>query len=131
MKVLVNLWKEKGIEKMWLIYKHMREIKVVEVRGIPGNNMYAVGCHNKYYTRNPEEFMKLQHGKVLCQRKEDIPKAIEMVKGSSNYKPQKNIYLTNEEIELLEQCLSKYFYDIDGTPDMVISCAEKLREAKK
>jgi hypothetical protein len=38
---------------------------------------------------------------------------------------------TYEELELLERCLSKYFYEIKGTPEIVISCYEKIQKQKK
>ena len=42
----------------------------------------------------------------------------------------KQIKFTPEELELLEQCLSKYLYSVGGMPDVAISCAEKLIKLK-
>ena len=38
---------------------------------------------------------------------------------------------TNEEIELLGQCLSRHFYMISGVPQTVLSCMEKLNKLKQ
>jgi hypothetical protein len=38
---------------------------------------------------------------------------------------------TYEELELLERCLSKYFYEIEGTPEIVISCYNKIQMKKE
>lgn len=38
---------------------------------------------------------------------------------------------TYEELELLERCLSKYFYDVEGTPEIVVSCYNKIQKKKK
>lgn len=42
-----------------------------------------------------------------------------------------NISFTLEELELLEKCLSKYFFDIGGIPKVVISCEEKIIKLKE
>ena len=42
-----------------------------------------------------------------------------------------NISFTLEELELLEKCLSKYFFDIGGIPEVVISCEEKIIKLKE
>lgn len=38
---------------------------------------------------------------------------------------------TLEELELLDQCLSKHFYSINGMPDIVVSCAVKIQKLKE
>ena len=38
---------------------------------------------------------------------------------------------TLEELELLDQCLSKHFYSISGMPNTVVSCAEKIQKLKE
>lgn len=40
------------------------------------------------------------------------------------------VKFTLEELELLEQCLSKFLYSVGGMPDVAISCAEKLIKLK-
>lgn len=42
-----------------------------------------------------------------------------------------NENFTLEELELLEKCLSKYFFDIGGIPEVVISCEEKIIKSKE
>ena len=42
-----------------------------------------------------------------------------------------NISFTLEELELLEKCLSKYFFDIGGIPEVVISCEKKIIKLKE
>jgi len=38
------------------------------------------------------------------------------------------IDFTQEEIELLLQCLSAHFFQIGGMPETVVSCVEKLQD---
>lgn len=38
---------------------------------------------------------------------------------------------TWEELELLDLCLSKYFYDINGVPNIVITTYEKIQKLKE
>ena len=41
------------------------------------------------------------------------------------------IKFTNEELDYLEQCLSKHFYSIGGMPEIIISCYEKIQKLKE
>ena len=41
------------------------------------------------------------------------------------------IRFTNEELDYLEQCLSKHFYSIGGMPEIIISCYEKIQKLKE
>ena len=49
--------------------------------------------------------------------------------GSYERREEMTINFTYEEAELLSQCLSAYFYNIEGTPETVVSCAKKLQKA--
>jgi hypothetical protein len=37
---------------------------------------------------------------------------------------------TYEELDFLERCLSKYFFDIHGTPEIVVNCYNKMQKQK-
>ena len=50
---------------------------------------------------------------------------------SSIYPKSDKSAFTLEELELLDQCLSKHFYSISGTPNTVVSCAEKIQKLKE
>lgn len=75
----------------YLIYRHRQNILIKEGRLRPSDTtchpkeeyngiFIGQGTHN-YHVQVPDEFMKVSRkGKILCQTKEEIPIAVEMLK---------------------------------------------------